>query len=379
MIFKNRSKQSIKTDKAAVKTCLMIGSSGMAGQWIKNFTENFSDRIKIIGLCDVSRDALAQSAKTLNLGEDALFTDFNKACASVKADFCSIVIPPKFHSSAAIAAMENGMPVICEKPIADTLDAAKAMMHTSQKTGRPCTIIQNYRYVPNKQELVRIRQERRLGRLQYIVGRYASDYRGHLSWGKAWRHDMDFSLLYEGCVHHFDMLRFLAGGDCETLMGFGWNPEWSSFKHFSSGSYLMRMTNGVHASYEGNSSAAGITNSWNQEYYRAEFEEGTVELAGRDQLTIHQIGEKPKIYNAPKMPYFGHVYLIDEFLNWLDGGSASATHIEDNIKSFAMVIAAIEATSDGQPKQIADYLNDLDISNAAEISKSTLVHNPVTT
>ena len=39
---------------------------------------------------------------------------------------------------------------------------------------------------------------------------------------------MNFSLLFEGPIHHFDMLRFLSGGDCETLMGFGWNPEWSS-------------------------------------------------------------------------------------------------------------------------------------------------------
>jgi len=205
MIFKNRFKQSITTDKAEVKTCLMIGSSGMAGQWIKNFTDNFSHRIKAVGLCDVSREALAQGAKTLDLSEDVLFTDFNEACARVKADFCSIVIPPQFHSAAAIAAMENGIPVLCEKPIADTLDAAKTMMSTSQKTGLPCTIIQNYRYVPNKQELVRIREDQRLGRLQHIVGRYASDYRRHLSWGKAWRHDMDYSLLYEACVHHFDM------------------------------------------------------------------------------------------------------------------------------------------------------------------------------
>ena len=62
------------------------------------------------------------------------------------------------------------MPVICEKPIADTLEAAKAMVATSQKTGMPCAIIQNYRYARNKQELVRIREEGRLGRLQHIVG-----------------------------------------------------------------------------------------------------------------------------------------------------------------------------------------------------------------
>ena len=158
-----------------------------------------------------------------------------------------------------------------------------------------------------------------------------------------------------------DMLRFLSGGNCETLMGFGWNPEWSSFKHYSSGMYLMRMNNGTHAFYEGNSSAAGITNCWHREYYRAEFEKGTVEIAHGAEMKIHRIGQETEVYEAPAIPLDGHDHLFDEFLNWLDGGEPSATRIQDNIQSYAMVIAAMEVTIDGQPRQIADYLGDLNL------------------
>ena len=112
----------------ALKTCLMIGGSGMAGGWIRNFVDNFSDRIKIIGLADVLPEVLEEQGTALGLSADQLFADFNEACATVKADFCGVAVPPPFHSPAAIAAMENGMPVICEKPIADTLEAAKAMV-----------------------------------------------------------------------------------------------------------------------------------------------------------------------------------------------------------------------------------------------------------
>ena len=345
----------------AIKTCLMIGAGGMAGGWIKRFTEEFSDRVRIIGLVDVNEDVLQRQGQALGIKESQLFTDYAEAVDKVKADFCGIATPPQFHSPQAIAAMESGMPVICEKPIADTLDAAKAMVHTAQKTGLPCAIIQNYRYAPNKQELVRIRAEGRLGRLQHIVGRYACNYRKYGSWGKSWRHDMDFGLLFEGSVHHMDMLRFLSGGDCETLTGFGWNPEWSSFKHYSSGMYLMQMNNGIHTFYEGNSSAAGITNCWHHEYYRAEFEEGTVEIAHGAEMKIHQVGQETRIYEAPAIPLSGHDHLFHEFLNWLDGGEASATRIQDNIQSFTMIIAALETTLDGQPKQIADYLSDLNL------------------
>ncbi|MCH2659243.1 Gfo/Idh/MocA family oxidoreductase [bacterium] len=300
---------------------------------------------------------LAHRGGRLGLNDDQLFTDYEEACAKIKADFCGIATPPQFHSPAAIAAMDAGMAVICEKPIADTLEAAKAMAAKAVETGLPCAIIQNYRYAPNKQELVRIREEGRLGRLQHIVGRYACDYRKYESWGKAWRHDMDFGLLFEGSVHHFDMLRFLSGGDCEVFQGFGWNPQWSSFKHFSSGIYLMRMNNGVHTAYEGNSSAAGVTNCWHREHYRLEFEEGTVEVGGDEVgVQITRVGQEPEVYDAADMEWAGHEYLLKEFVDWLDGGAPSATRIEDNLKSFALVIAAMETTVDGQPKKIADYL-----------------------
>lgn len=297
----------------------MFGGSGMAGRWIEWMTGSFGDRVEIVGLVDVVPDILKKQANALGLDDSQLFTNAKEAIANCRADFVGVATPPQFHEEAVVAALQAGLPVITEKPIANTLDAAKRMVDATDGAGLPCAVIQNYRYEPNKQEVVRIRDEGRLGRLQHILGRYACDYRKVGSWGKEWRHTMDFGLLFEGSVHHFDMLRFLSGGDCETLVGFGWNPEWSSFEHFSSGMYLMKMSNGTHAFYEGNSSAAGITNCWHDEYYRAEFEEGSVEVWGRDQVSLTRVGQNRKRYRAPKMKWDNHKHLFAEYLDWLDG------------------------------------------------------------
>lgn len=340
----------------AKKRMLMFGGSGMAGHWIEWLTGSFGDRVEIVGLVDVQEDVLSHQGKALGLSADQLFTETSQAIKNTSADFVGVATPPQFHEQAVVGALEAGLPVLTEKPIADTLDAALRMVDAADRTGLPCAVIQNYRYEPNKQELVRIREEGELGRLQHILGRYACDYRKPGSWGKQWRHDMDFGLLFEGSVHHFDMLRFLSGGDCETLVGFGWNPEWSSFKHFSSGMYLMKMNNGVHTFYEGNSSAAGITNCWHNEYYRAEFESGTVEVWDRDQVRITRAGQPPHEYTAPALTWDNHQYLFAEYLDWLDGGPPSTTRIQDNIQSFAMVIAAMQTTLDGAPKEISELI-----------------------
>ena len=56
-------------------------------------------------------------------------------------------------------------------------------------------------------------------------------------------------------------------------------------------------------------------------------------------MTIHRVGGEREVYEAPGIRYHAHHHLFDEFLNWLEGGKPSDTRIEDNIKSFALVIA----------------------------------------
>ncbi|MDP6113255.1 MAG: Gfo/Idh/MocA family oxidoreductase [Planctomycetota bacterium] len=340
----------------STKTCLMFGGGGMAGGWLNHWATHFSDRIKVIGLVDVNEEILDQQAEKLGLEKNQLFTSTEDALNSVQADFAGVATPPQFHALQTIAALEAGMAVICEKPIAGTIEDARAMVEAANRTGLPVSIIQNYRYAPDKQEARRIVDEGRFGRLQHVVGRYACDYRKMNSWGPTWRHDMDFALLFEGSIHHMDMLRFLSAGDCETLTGFGWNPEWSSFKHLSSGMYVLKMNNGSHCFYEGNSSSAGIINGWHNEYYRLELEQASVEIAGGKTITVHRKDEEVEQYEAPELKWEGHCHLFDEFLQWLDGGEPSDTRIQENIKSFAMILAAMEAGTEGAVRQIADYL-----------------------
>ena len=73
-------------------------------------------------------------------------------------------------------------------------------------------------------------------------------------------------------------------------------------------------------------------------------------------MRIYRVGQEVEVYPAPAMEWVGHEYLLKEFVDWLEGGQASATGIEDNLQSFALVIAAMETTEDGEPKRIADYL-----------------------
>ncbi len=329
------------------KRCLMIGAGGFAGSWIRGFLQGFEDRMEIVGLVDINLEALNGSGDFLGLPDERRFTDMGEAFSSVESDFCIIVIPPSAHKEAVMHAVQNKIDILSEKPIADSWNDCVEIFRAVKGSGIKMTVIQNYRYNPVMLTMRQVLRDGSLGRTNYIMGRFAADYRKYGSWG-AFRHEIEHSLLIEGAVHHFDMLRNLSGGDPVSIAGWEWNPEWSSFKGDCCNLYLVDMSNGIKASYEGSCTAAGAQNSWHHEYYRAECENGAVAV-GRDGIVrIYEFaaGKGLKVAEVPNIrPEFeGHRWIINEFLNWLDGGSVPDTVVDDNIKSVAMVFAAIEAS-----------------------------------
>jgi len=339
---------------------LMIGAGGMAGNWIRRFLPNFFNRLEVVGLVDINPEILRASGDFLNLAPAARFTNLTTALETVDADFCAVVIPPTFHKEAVLQAARRGLPILSEKPIADTWEASLDIYHGVKAAGIKMAVIQNYRYNHWMVTMRQVLRDGDLGRINYLVGRFAADYREYLAWGARFRYEIPHALLVEGAVHHFDQLRNLSGGDCQSMAGWEWNPAWSSSKGEYNNLYVMTMTNGVHASYEGSGTAAGEQNTWHEEYYRAECENGSVTV-GRDHVVRihrHKRGRGLITEEVPAVRpiWEGHNYLIDEFLTWLDGGPPAATVIDDNIKTAAMLFAAIEASASGQTIDVAAML-----------------------
>jgi len=337
---------------ARKKRCLMIGAGGMAGGWLHRFYPSFVDRAEIVALVDIDRKVLNTQADFLGLAKEARFTDFRQAFARVEADYCTVVTPPWVHRACIEAACRRGMDILTEKPIADSWKDVVASYRAVKKAGVKCTVIQNYRYNPPTYTFREVLRSQRLGRLNYIMGRFQADYRGRGAWG-AFRHEMPHALLVEGAIHHFDMLRNLAGSPCAQISGHEWNPQWSSFKGESSASYVMKMDGGVVAHYEGDCNGAGHQNNWHREYYRASCERGEVVLDNEQIVYTVVRDNKTGALTRAEVPqispdYKGHEYVIDAHLKWISGGAKPETTIEDNIRSNAMMFAAIEASAKGK-------------------------------
>src|SRR3954451_10276 len=91
--------------------------------------------------------------------EDLLETD--------RLDVVSIAVPTFLHARIAIAALERGLHVLCEKPIARTVEEAVAMVEAARAAGRVLDVAFNHRQRGDIQKLKAVIDTGRLGRPYY--------------------------------------------------------------------------------------------------------------------------------------------------------------------------------------------------------------------
>jgi predicted dehydrogenase len=328
---------------------LLIGVGGMAGYWIHNVWKVLRERVTV----------------SADIPVHARFTSTANAFAKADADFCVIVTPPKFHREAVELACARKLAILSEKPVADTWDDCVAISAAVRASGVRMMVTQNYRYMPR---MLTLKQAARgLGAVNYVVARYTSDYRKTNAWGAPFRHEMRHALLIEGAIHHFDQIRNLTGSDCASISGDEWNPGQTrgafigsaSFKGECSGLFVLRMTDGGRASYEGNNIATGKTNSWHREYYRVECEGGAAVLDRDDVVRVEERGADGglvvrEISTDSSAPYHGHTAIGAQFVDWLDGGPQPATVLADNLQSNAIMFGALRAAETNSVVDVRD-------------------------
>jgi predicted dehydrogenase len=352
----------------STRRVLLIGAGGFASIWIDRFLPVFADRLHVTGLVDVNTEALARAGDALGMSDSQRFTEMEEGFARTAADCCIIVVQPFLRWRAVNLAVSRGLPIIAEKPIADSWETSLEILHLTRAAGIKTVIVQNYPYTNRIRTLKGVLDKGSLGRTNYIAGRFAADFTID-SAGGAFRHQVPYAMLFEGAVHHFDQFRNLAGADAALISGHQWNPPWSTFGNPPTAVFQIEMANGVVCQFELNHLARGAQNGWHHECYRVECEHGVVTVGADDIVRVSEhLGDgRLKVTDvAPvRAEREGHLAVIDEFLRWLDGGPAPMTAIDDNIYTAALTFAAVEAVRTKQTIDVAAMITAAELPPVA--------------
>lgn len=139
-------------------------------------------------------------------------------------DVVSVCTPNSFHSAHTIAALKAGKNVVCEKPMAISVDECKKMMIEADLTGKDLFIVKQNRFNPPVAALKQVIEAGRLGKILNVelncFWNRNDEYYSQSDWkGKK---AIDGGTLFTQFSHFIDLLYWLIG-DFKTLNGIGRN------------------------------------------------------------------------------------------------------------------------------------------------------------
>lgn len=168
--------------------------------------------MKLVAACDANENAAKSMAN--EFGMDAFYTNVQGLLERKDIDAVSICLPHFLHADLTVAAAKAQKHVLCEKPMATTLEGCDRMIKAAEEAGVKLMIAENHRFLPAHIEIKKLVAEGRIGEI-FLARAYegVSEIPRLLDpdhWGATPDRAGGGTLMDEG-VHRCAVLRWLLG------------------------------------------------------------------------------------------------------------------------------------------------------------------------
>ena len=327
----------------ARERAVVVGAGGISGAWFGPLIE---EKVDIAGVVDLN--VKAAKSRITKYGLDCGASDNLKATLEkTRPDFVVDLTVPEAHCSVTCMALAAGCHVVGEKPMASSMAEARKMVRASEKAGRMYMVSQSRRWSELHARVRRAVVGGRIGRLTTINCDF---YLGAHFGG--FRDEMASPLILDMSIHHFDLARFMTGAEPVGVYALEFSPAGSWYAGDVAATCVFEMSDGVVFTYRGSWCAEGCHTSWNGDW-RLIGTKGTL-LYEKDAEPVGQVAvgktgfhRKLRDIRAPKaaMKCTSMHGALREMLTFLRTGTRPQTECHDNIRSLAMVFAAINSAA----------------------------------
>ncbi len=178
--------------------------------------------VEIVAVCDIVEERVNEIAKVY---QAKAYTDYKELLASEQLDAISVCLPNYLHAPVSIEALNNGLHVLCEKPMATSQEEADAMIEAAKNNGKKLMIGHNQRFVRSHQLAKQLIESGAIGKIYSF--RTAFGHPGPEGWSVDGRESWFFEKekAYIGAmgdlgVHKTDLVRYLLGEEITEVGAF---------------------------------------------------------------------------------------------------------------------------------------------------------------
>lgn len=189
----------------------IIGAGAIAEVHIQSFLQ-YREQCEVRAVCDFFIEKAQGLIETYQLPA-VMFKDYRDLLEQDNIDAVSICLPPSMHADATIDALNAGKHVICEKPMAGSLEECDNMIKAANKNNKLLSVVAQNRYKTPNQKVKRLLEEGVIGRVLFATVN-SLWWRGEnyydIWWRGTWEKESGGCLINHA-VHHIDLLQWMLG------------------------------------------------------------------------------------------------------------------------------------------------------------------------
>jgi UDP-N-acetylglucosamine 3-dehydrogenase len=178
--------------------------------------------VEIVAVCDINEERAQAVAEKYGV---KAYTNYEELLASGSVDAVSVCTPNYLHAPISIAALNAGLHVLCEKPMATSKQEAQEMIAAANENGKKLMIGHNQRFVPSHQKARKLIESGEIGKIYSF--RTAFGHGGPEGWSVEGKEGWFFQKekAFVGAmgdlgVHKTDLLRYVLGEEITEVGAF---------------------------------------------------------------------------------------------------------------------------------------------------------------
>lgn len=290
----------------------IIGTGVMAERMMNSFANH--PRLQINGICDVNEERVKELATKF---DTVAYTNYQDLLDKQDLDIVYVAVPPKWHHEVAKAVLTKGIHILCEKPLANSVEEAAELLALSKEKGVVTAMNFPLNYEEGTRAFERLIQDNYVGKLRRVELRMEFPKwprpRQQNSWIST-REQGGFVFEVAGHLVQQILRTFGPIGDVKADLELPEDPTLSETGIMAT----MQLKSGAPVYFNGIAGTAG-THSQDIEL-TAYGSEGTVKLTNYAHLTAGKIGKEME--HIPLEDKVRTEELIDAFVAAVEGQDA---------------------------------------------------------
>jgi predicted dehydrogenase len=328
--------------------------------------QTLAEDVELVALCDMNTARLKELGDKFNI--PLQYSDADELFASGEVEAVSICLPNNLHAPVSIAALEAGLHVLCEKPLAENLASSQRIVEAVAKASGKFMVCFNRRYRHDVQWMKKVLDEGRLGQIYQVKAGWIRE----TGIPRGWFSDKALAgggALIDVGVHMLDSVMWLLGypspltisANAQARFGpqnvkgwaYGQGPK-GAFNVEDSTVAFIRLADDVTLILEASWASHGRP-GMDDFFITLMGTQGTVELyvanyAYENTLTFYtEVGGVPVVtHPAVKGLRSDHDYAVAEFIRCIKEDAAPAAPVEQGLVIMQMIDAIYRSAELGR-------------------------------